>query len=126
MTSPTGVTSDLRMPGGRNGILPVMTNVARSTISTSPASSAVTHSSLPSGVAAIRRGRKPATTSRTILPLSAATSCSRSPASDVTKTILPSSETSTPSGSAPVGTSCTIVSRSMSITASEEPSSWET
>src|ERR1700733_13883281 len=53
MTSPTGVTSDLRMPGGRNGILPVTTNVARSTISTSPASSAVTHSSLPSGVAAI-------------------------------------------------------------------------
>src|SRR5262245_26224169 len=29
------------------------------------------HSSLPSGVAAIRRGRKPATTSLTILPLSA-------------------------------------------------------
>ena len=81
---PTGVTSALRMPGGRKAMLPVTTNLARSMISTSPASSAVTHNALPSGVAAIRRGRKPATTSRTTLPVAALIACTRSPASEVT------------------------------------------
>ena len=48
-------------------MLPVTTNLPRSMMSTWPASSAVTHSSLPSGVAARRRGRKPTTTSRAIV-----------------------------------------------------------
>ena len=62
MVMPTGVTSSLRKPLGANVTVSFTTLAFASSTVTEAPSSLVTHTSLPSGVSAKRRGRLPTTT----------------------------------------------------------------
>ena len=81
---PTGVMSSLRTPLTSNFRLPITLWLLVAMMLTLASSSQVTHSSLPSGVMAMRRGRLPTFTFLTTLALTTSITCTRLAASEAT------------------------------------------
>ena len=81
---PTGVTSSGRNPSGSNSKLSTTSWLATSMMLTEPDSSLVTHSSLPSGVSAKRRGRLPTRMLASTSSVAVFTACTMFATSEVT------------------------------------------
>ena len=86
----------------------------------------MTHSSLPSGVIAMRRGRLPTLTFLTTLALATSITCTMLATSEVTYSVLPSALTFTPSGSWPTLTLLSFLPLAASMKLTSAASSFET
>jgi hypothetical protein len=89
-------------------------------------SSLVTHSSLPSGVIAMRRGRLPTLMFFVTLALAVSITCTRLATSEVTYSVLPSALTFTPSGSWPTLIDLSFLPLAASMKLASASSSFET